>query len=64
LVNYSVDYYAYKWIRADKFLLLELGEITCDKQTKWLKSRLKKIAHLIAYAIAKELGKEVPKPKI
>jgi N-acetylmuramoyl-L-alanine amidase len=56
------DYYAYKWIRADKFLVLELGEITCDTQTKWLKPRLKKIAHLIAYAIAKELGKDVKKP--
>lgn len=57
------NYYAYDWIRADKFLLLELGEITCDKQTKWLEPRLKKIAHLIAYAIAKELGKDIQKPK-
>ena len=44
------NYYAYKWIRAEKFLLLELGEITCDRQTAWLKPRLKKIAHLVAYA--------------
>jgi len=58
------NYYAYRWIRADKFLLLELGEITCDKQTTWLKPRLKKIAHLIAYAIAKELGRKVKKPMI
>ncbi len=58
------NYYAYKWIQAEKFLLLELGEITCDKQAKWLKPRLKKIAHLIAYSIAKELGKDVKKPKI
>ena len=58
------SYYAYRWIRADKFLLLELGEITCDKQNMWLKPRLKKIAHLLAYAIAKELGKDVKKPKI
>jgi len=57
------NYYAYKWIRAEKFLVLELGELTCDKQTKWLKPRLKKVAHLVAYAIAKELGKNVPKPK-
>ena len=56
------NYYSYKWIRAEKFLVLELGEITCNKQTKWLKPRLKKVARLIAYAIAKELGKEVPKP--
>lgn len=56
------DYYAYQWIRADKFLLLELGEITCNTQTRWLKPRLKKVAHLVAYAIATELGKEVNKP--
>ena len=56
------NYYAYKWIRADKFLVLELGEITCKKQTRWLKPRLKKIAHLVAYAIATELGKSVKKP--
>jgi len=58
------NYYAYKWIRAEKFLLLELGEITCDKQTKWLKPRLKKVAHLVAYAIATELGKNVKKPNL
>ena len=57
-------YYAYKTIRADKFAVLELGEITCEKQAKWLKPRLKKIARLIAYTIAKELGKQVPKPKL
>jgi len=56
------NYYAYKQIDAEKFLVLELGEITCEKQTKWLKPRLEKIAHLIAYSIAKELGKEVKKP--
>jgi len=58
------NYYAYQWIKADKFLLLELGEITCDTQTKWLKPRLKKIAHLIAYSIATELGKHVKKPSL
>ena len=58
------NYYAYKWIRSDKFLVLELGEITCEKQSKWLNPRLKKIAHLVAYAIAKELGKDVQKPKL
>jgi len=58
------DYYAYKWIRAEKFLVLELGEITCGTQTKWLKPRLKKIAHLIAYSIAKELGEKVKKPTL
>jgi len=55
-------YYAYKWIQSEKFLLLELGELSCTKQTKWLKPRLKKVAYLIAYAIATELGKDVKKP--
>ncbi len=58
------EYYAYHWIRAEKFLILELGEITCEKQTKWLKPRLKKIAHLVAYSIATELGKDVEKPNL
>jgi N-acetylmuramoyl-L-alanine amidase len=58
------NYYAYQWIKADKFLLLELGEITCDTQSTWLKPRLKKIAHLVAYSIATELGKHVKKPKL
>jgi len=62
--NNLKNYYAYKWIQSENFLVLELGEITCDTQTKWLKPRLKKIAHLIAYTIAKELGKDIPKPKI
>jgi N-acetylmuramoyl-L-alanine amidase len=57
-------YYAYRWIRAEKFVVMELGEITCQKQTKWLKPRLRKIGKLIAYAIATELGKEVPKPSL
>ncbi|NOR55594.1 MAG: hypothetical protein GQ531_05245 [Sulfurovum sp.] len=58
------NYYAYKWIRADKFLVLELGELSCDKQSKWLKPRLKEVAKLVAYGIAKELGKDVEKPSI
>ena len=58
------DYYAYKWIRAEKFLVLELGEITCEEQATWLRPRLKKVARLVAYAIARELGKKVKKPKL
>ena len=50
------NYYAYYTIRADKFLLLELGEISCKKQAKWLKPRLKHIANLIAATIATEFG--------
>jgi N-acetylmuramoyl-L-alanine amidase len=58
------NYYGYYWIDAGKFLVLELGEITCARQTTWLKPRLKKIARLIAYTIATELGKKVPKPDL
>ncbi len=55
-------YYAYGTIRSKKFLVLELGELTCHKQVQWLKPRLQKIAYLIAYTIAEELGKNPPKP--
>ena len=57
-------YYAYRWIDAEKFVVLELGEITCERQVQWLHPRLKKIGQLIAYAIATELGKKVPKPSL
>ena len=56
------NYYGYQHIHAEKFLLLELGEMTCKRQTAWLYPRLKTIAHLVAYAIATELGKKVAKP--
>lgn len=56
------NYYGYAKIKAEKFLVLELGEISCPKQVKWLKPRLKTVAHLIAYAIAKELGLNRGKP--
>jgi N-acetylmuramoyl-L-alanine amidase len=57
-------YYAYHWIKANQFVVLELGELTCDKQLRWLKPRRKKIAALIAYTIATELGYDVKKPKL
>ncbi len=50
------NYYAYYTIKAEKFLVLELGEITCKKERRWLKPRLKKIANLIAATIATEFG--------
>jgi len=57
-------YYAYGYIDTEKFLVLELGEITCATQTQWLYPRLKKIGQLIAYAIARELGERVKKPAL
>ncbi len=58
-------YYGYKYVfEKDGFLLLELGELSCKKQALWLKPRLKKIGHLIAFFISKELNKDgVSKPK-
>jgi len=52
-------YYGYKYVFSQKgFLVLELGELTCKKEALWLRYRLKKIARLMAYFIAKELGVE------
>ncbi len=49
-------YYGFSKVTTSKgFLVLELGEITCDKQTDWLKPRLDKVASKIAYFIIKEL---------
>ncbi len=58
------EYYGYSWIKANTFVVLELGELTCSRQTAWLQPRLEALGKLVAYAIAVELGKEVPKPKI
>lgn len=50
------QYYGYKYTFTQKgFLVLELGELTCDKQALWLKPRLKELGRLIAYFILKEL---------
>lgn len=50
------DYYGFYRINTTKgFLVLELGEITCDKQMDWLKPRLKQVASKIAHFIIKEL---------
>ncbi len=57
-------YYAYRRIKADKFVVMELGELTCKQQTDWLYPRLDRIGELIAYAIATELGKHPPKPRL
>jgi len=57
------SYYAYDTIRAEKFLVLELGELTCEKQRRWLKPRLEWLGKLVAYAVAKERGLEVRMPQ-
>jgi hypothetical protein len=57
--NFTEDlknYYGFSRINTTKgFLVLELGEITCDKQMDWLKPKLKQVASKIAYFIIKEL---------
>jgi len=49
-------YYGFRNVSATKgFLVLELGEITCEEQTTWLKPRLKDVSAKIANFIIKEL---------
>ena len=49
-------YYGFSRVSASRgFLVLELGEITCKKQTDWLEPRLDEVANKIAYFIIKEL---------
>ena len=49
-------YYGFSQVTTSKgFLVLELGEITCKKQTDWLEPRLGEVAAKIAYFIIKEL---------
>jgi hypothetical protein len=50
------DYYGFSRVNSEKgFLVLELGEITCDKQIEWLEPRLELIATKIADFIIDEL---------
>jgi N-acetylmuramoyl-L-alanine amidase len=49
-------YYGFSQVQTSKgFLVLELGELTCKKQTDWLAPRLKEVAQKIANFIIKEL---------
>jgi len=49
-------YYGFSQVQTTKgFLVLELGELTCKKQTDWLQPRLKQVAGKIANFIIKEL---------
>ena len=50
------DYYGFSQVQTTKgFLVLELGELTCEKQTDWLQPRLNQVAEKIAHFIIKEL---------
>ena len=50
------DYYGFSRVNSEKgFLVLELGEITCDEQVEWLEPRLEIISTKIADFIMDEL---------
>lgn len=60
------NYYNFKYtVTRDAELVLELGDITCPEQAKWIKPRLKHLGHVVAFFAAKRLGKEslIDKPK-
>lgn len=50
--NFTVnlrDYYGYRWVDAsDAEMVLEMGELTCPRQARWLKPRLDHLGELIA----------------
>jgi len=58
------EYYAFEQVHArDGSLVIELGEITCPEQRKWLASRLHWEGAMIAYFVSRLIGKgDVPKP--
>lgn len=61
------NYYNFKYtITRDAELVLELGDLTCPTQAKWMKKNLKNIGHIVAYFAAERIGKEhlIKKPKI
>lgn len=60
------NYYNFKYtITRDAELVLELGDLTCPTQAKWMKANLKNLGHAVAYFAAKRIGKEhlISKPK-
>ncbi len=59
-------YYNFKFtITSDAELVLELGDLRCDSEAKWLKSNLKHLGHIVAYFAAKRLGNEsIVKPDV
>jgi len=60
------DYYGFRYtITEDSELVLELGDISCQKQVDWLKPRLTYLGELIAYFAAQRIGNDkVKKPAV
>ncbi len=58
------DYYAFRQVDArDASLVLELGELTCERQRAWLGPHLQFDGQLIAYFLSRLIGKgDVPLP--
>lgn len=53
------SYYNFKYtITRDAELVLELGDLTCPTQAKWMKKNLKNLGNVVAYFAAKRIGKE------
>jgi hypothetical protein len=52
-------YYNHKQtITRDTELVLDLGDLTCPTQAKWMKKNLNNLGHIVAYFAAKRIGKE------
>jgi N-acetylmuramoyl-L-alanine amidase len=58
-------YYNYRYtVASDAELVLELGEISCPEQARWMKPRLKQLGALVAYFAAQRVGaSEVKRPE-
>ena len=59
------NYYNFKYtITNDAELVLELGDLTCPTQAKWMKKNLKNLGHIVAYFAAERIGKShlIPEP--
>lgn len=59
-------YYNYRYtLASDAELVLELGEMSCPAQARWMKPRLRQLGALVAYFAAKRVGASgVEKPKL
>lgn len=58
------DYYGFRQVNArDGALVLELGEVTCPRQRRWLAPRLRWAGDEVAYFLSNLIGKgQVPAP--
>ncbi len=59
------NYYNFKYtMTKDAELLLELGDITCEQQAKWMKKRLKHLGQIVAFFASQRIGNQsIAKPQ-